>query len=297
VHGTVDATLVRTSLAMSKPTKHYGKFRIRWKDEHDVRQSAVYDDRAQAALELRRRELEVEERRRGLRPAVLAPKKFDALADYWEENRAPQKRSGKNDKSILRRHLRPAFTGVTLADPAVWIPLTDRYVVEHWALDVKTIANHLTLLVSMLNVAVDLGWLAKVPRIRKPKVRLISKDYSYLRTEDELARFLRAARAEGENVYALYATAVYTGARAGELAALRWEDVDFEQRLITIQRSFDGPTKADDVRYVPIVDALLPILRAWRLMHPGMLVFTNRDGRMLGRSALKRPEFAGGQFA
>ncbi len=83
----------------------------------------------------------------------------------------------------------------------------------------------------MLNVAVDLGWLTKVPRIRKPRVRLISKDYSYLRTEDELARFLRAARAEGENVYALYATAIYTGARAGELAALRWEDVDFDQRL------------------------------------------------------------------
>jgi hypothetical protein len=48
--------------------------------------------------------------------------------------------------------------------------------------------------------------------------------------------------------------------------------------------TFDGPTKADDVRYVPIVDALLPTLRAWRLRHPGRLVSTNRDGGMLAPS-------------
>src|SRR5437868_4520369 len=58
-----------------------------------------------------------------------------------------------------------------------------------------------------------------------------------------------------------------------------------ERRLITVQRSFDGPTKAGDVRYVPILDVLLPILQQWHELHPGTLVFTNRDGRMLGKSA------------
>ncbi len=145
----------------------------------------------------------------------------------------------------------------------------------------KTVANHLTLLGSLLRLAVELEWMPRAPRVRKPKVRLISQDFAYLRTDDEIARFLRAAREEGEAVHALYATAIYTGARAGELAGLHWDAVNLERRLITIQRSFDGPTKADDVRYVPVVDALLPILRAWRLRHPGRLVFTNRDGEML----------------
>ena len=86
-------------------------------------------------------------------------------------------------------------------------------------------------------------------------------------------------------VFALYATAVFTGMRAGELAGLRWDGVSFERRLITVQRSFDGPTKAGDVRYVPILDVLLPILKQWHELHPGTLVFTNRDGRMLGKSA------------
>jgi integrase len=51
--------------------------------------------------------------------------------------------------------------------------------------------------------------------------------------------------------------------RAGELAALEWPDIDFERRLITVQRSFDGPTKSDRVRYVPILTPLLSILREW----------------------------------
>jgi integrase len=86
-------------------------------------------------------------------------------------------------------------------------------------------------------------------------------------------------------VFDLYATAIYTGMRAGELAGLHWEDVSFERRLITVQRSFDGPTKADDVRYLPILDPLLPVLRERRLRQAGRLVFTNEDGRMLQPSA------------
>jgi integrase len=117
-----------------------------------------------------------------------------------------------------------------------------------------------------------------VPRIHKPRIRINSKDFSYLRTDEEVRRFLRAAAEEGEMVEMLNKTAFYTGARAGELAGLEWPDIDFETRLITIQRSFDGPTKSDEVRHVPILDVLLPDLKRWKLRHPGRLVFTNRDG-------------------
>jgi integrase len=268
---------------VGKPIKHYDKWRIRWVDEQGRRQSEVYEDRKEAALALQRHELEVEERRRGLRPAPIQPKQFKDVAEYWETNRAPQKRSRRDDISILKQ-LRAAFADASLGDPAAWIPLIDRYIAARSHLNKKTVANHLTLLGSVLNLAVELGWMAKAPRIRKPKVRLISKDYSYLRSDEEIARFLRVAQEEGLEVYVLYATAVYTGMRAGELAGLLWADVDLERRLITVQRSFDGPTKADDVRYVPILDALLPILREWRLRHPGRLVFTNRDGAMHGKS-------------
>ncbi len=218
--------------------------------------------------------------KRGLRAPPAPEKKTvgDAL-DYWVTNRAPQKRSGGDDESIIRCHLRPTFGHLRLRE--LGVQHVDAFVATRAKLDPKTVHNLLTLLISVLNAAVDLGWLAKVPRIKKPKVRMFSADYRYLRTDQERDTFLRAARDEGEDVVTLYATAVFTGMRAGELGGLRWDDVDFERRLITVQRSYDGPTKAGDVRYVPILTVLLSMLRAWRLRCPGALVFPNRDGRML----------------
>ena len=68
--------------------------------------------------------------------------------------------------------------------------------------------------------------------------------------ETEARRLLDAAQAEP--LFALFHTAVTTGARLGELLALRWQDVDFNQRRATISRSVRrfadrgyifGPTK------------------------------------------------------
>lgn len=261
-----------------RPFRFRGRFAIRFTDEAGRRVRRTFDSRADAALALAQEKARVEEVKRGLRSPAPPDKSFGEICDYWLESRAPQKRSRIHDESIIRRHLRPALGDVRLRD--LGVAQVDRFVAERAHLDRKTIANHLTLLVSMLNVAVDLGWLVKAPRIRKPRVPVFTRDYRYLRNDDEVRRLLDAAAEEGDLVFALYATAVYTGLREGELAGLEWSDVDLERRLITVQRSFGGPTKADDVRYVPILDALLPMLRQWRLRCPGKHVFPNRDGRM-----------------
>ncbi len=263
---------------MAKPTKFRDRWRIRWLDENGRRQSECYADRREAALALKRIEANVAEIRAGRRNAPPPERSFGELCDRWIEARVPLKRSGKDDESIIRCHLRPAFGSLSLRE--VGVAQADAFAGARQHLDKKTVANLLTLLVAMLNYACDLEWIEKVPRIRKPRVRLINADYQWLRTRDEIDRFLRAGADEGPLVHVLYATAIYTGARQGELAALEWCDVDFERRLITIQRSFEGPTKAEDVRHAPIVDALLPLLREWRLRSPGRLLFPNREGRM-----------------
>jgi hypothetical protein len=58
-------------------------------------------------------------------------------------------------------------------------------------------------------------WLLRVPSFQKPKVALFSTDYRYLRSEEEIRRFLAAAREQDEHVFVLYATAIYTGSRPG----------------------------------------------------------------------------------
>jgi len=268
--------------AVAKPIKHYGKWRVRWIDAGGKRRSATFDTYKEAEQALRRQQVEADEIRDGVRRPVQPDRTFGDLADYWLEHRAPHKRSAKDDESMIRRYLRPTFGHLRLAD--VTVQRVDAF---RAGLDLsdKTVHNILTLLVAMLNLAVELEWIARAPRIRKPRIRHGGRDFNYLRTDDDIARFLRAARAEGELVFVLYATATYTGMRAGELAGLRWACVDLDRRLITVERSYTGPTKAGDVRYVPILDPLLPVLREWRLRCPGELVFPNQAGNMHGPSA------------
>jgi integrase len=270
---------------MAKPIKHGSKWRIRWFDEDGRRRSKVFDTYREAELAAARVQVETDEARRGLRPRTSAAELvFQDLADRWEEHRAAHKRSGRSDLSIIRRHLLPRFSmkplcevGVAEADA-----LKSQLLRTH---SPKTVHNILTLLRAMLNYAVDLGWLAKVPRIRKPKLTHSMDGYRWLKTNGEIRRLLRAAQLEGDELHALYATAIYTGMRAGELAGLRWTCINLERRLITVRASYEGPTKSGESRYVPIVDPLLPILRAQRLRVPGRLVFTNAAGNMHQASA------------
>ena len=181
---------------MAVPVRHNEKWRIRWFDENGKRQSEVYDERPAALRALRGHEVRVDEIKLGIRRPQIADKTFGELCDYWIERRVPQKRSGHHDESILRRHLRPAFGALRLR--ALGVQEVDAFAVAQHHLDPKTLSNHLTLLGSMLRVAMDLEWIDRVPRIRKPRVRIFNADFSYLRSDDEIRRVLLAARDEGE---------------------------------------------------------------------------------------------------
>ncbi len=268
---------------MARPTKFKDKWRIRWMDETGSRKSRVFFTFDEADLALKTAEAEVAKIRAGLRMARPLERKFDELCDYWVSSRAPLKRSGKNDESIIRAHLRDFFGTQRIRD--LGQRQVDAYRASRRHLSDKTVNNHLTLFISMLNAGLDMGWLHKVPRLRKPKVHLANQDYRYLKSSQEIERFLASAKEEGETVHALYAVAIGTGMRFGELAGLKWSRVDFERRLIAVEVSYDGPTKNGEVRYVPIFNDLLTVLRAWRLMQPGVLVFANRSGCMFGKSA------------
>lgn len=68
----------------------------------------------------------------------------------------------------------------------------------------------------------------KAPRPERRKMRCFDAD--------EARRFLVACAAEGAKWQALFTTLLLTGARPGELKALRWEDVDLIAGVLHIQR-------------------------------------------------------------
>ncbi len=89
-------------------------------------------------------------------------------------------------------------------------------------------------------------------------------------TIEEQQKFLEVAKSSHN--YYQYALLLETGLRTGELIALTWNDVDFENRTLTIRKSMEyrysngcwraGPTKSpQSYRTIPLTNRALEILK------------------------------------
>jgi integrase len=111
-------------------------------------------------------------------------------------------------------------------------------------------------------------------------------------TADEVA----ARCAEDAQDAELFRVLAYTGLRVGEVLALRWGDVDLTGRRLIVQRavsaSVEGPTKAWQVRYVPLADPPHDALQRLRAREDFTMrddyVFCARLGGRLDDSALRK---------
>ena len=142
-----------------------------------------------------------------------------------------------------------------------------------------TINRDHALLKAMFTKAINLGLMKENPAKR---VRL-EKEIPRMRflTREEVHRLVEAS----ENKWAPYLRpiiimAVNTGMRRGEILSLRWEDVDFDRRVISIKR-----TKNDQPREIPMTDWLFEALCDWRKKSQKRLdngfVFSNNNGHPL----------------
>lgn len=104
--------------------------------------------------------------------------------------------------------------------------------------------------------------------------------------KEEIYKLLNVARETNCKWYPIWAMAVLTGCRSGELYALAWKDIDFSKNIISVNKSYNNKlkqvksTKAGYWRNVPMNEELkklllslkktsktehiLPRLREWR---------------------------------
>ena len=136
-----------------------------------------------------------------------------------------------------------------------------------------TVNRYLALLRSVLNYAVTAGYLQASPVRRFARGSYLlpeprPKRSPPLASNAEAARLLEAIREGWRAWYALYAFLLLTGARRGEAAGLRWEDIDLTRRLVTIRRSYDALPKSGEERTVPISTELATVLAEHRKRDP-----------------------------
>ncbi|HYA45309.1 MAG TPA: site-specific integrase [Acidimicrobiales bacterium] len=136
----------------------------------------------------------------------------------------------------------------------------------------SSIHQHHSILHASLGRAVKWGLIANNPADRATAPRPARSNASAPAVAD-VQRLIAAAEADGDAVVATaIALGAVTGARRGELCALRWSDIDWERRMITIARSLtviraqpaEGPTKTHQRRDVAVDPAIAALLTARR---------------------------------
>lgn len=118
---------------------------------------------------------------------------------------------------------------------------------------------------------------------------------------EDLRRVLAYLREKEPDWYPLFLTMALTGARFGEVSALRWSDIDEDADVIWIRRSQwhgrVGTTKTGKVRDVPLPPPLKAVLKQHRQrlvrdQAPGLsegLVFPSRVGTYRRNASLRKP--------
>ena len=85
--------------------------------------------------------------------------------------------------------------------------------------------------------------------IRRPKKKVSVEELEDIEIhkkfleKDELFQFLEVAKYHHspQNSFEVFTTLAYTGMRAGELLALKWSDIDFENNTISITKTYYNP--------------------------------------------------------
>ncbi len=107
---------------------------------------------------------------------------------------------------------------------------------------------------AMYNKAIEWGWDGQNPTNGIKKNREVKRD-RFL-TLDEVPRFIAAVNAEELMPRSYIWMLLYTGARKSNVLAMRWEEIDFTQRMWRIP-----DTKNGDPVNVPLVDRAMDLLR------------------------------------
>jgi integrase len=160
-------------------------------------------------------------------------------------------------------------------------------------LSAKSVRNVLVLIQGIFSLAVDNDLILRSPVRRRHKPALQRREKTVW-TADQVGQIVAAVSVEHR---AMFICAALTGVRLGELLALKWRHVDFENRVLHIQQSLWGgevqtPKTLASVRRICFGDALAAALteRMQVTTHigPEDFIFAKSNGEPLHPDVVRR---------
>lgn len=213
--------------------------------------------------------------------------RLDVYLERWLASRttlAP--RTVESYRSRVTHHIAPAVGRIRLSDLEVVDvqEMVDAVAKTHSAQTAKHCRNILS---SALRQAVR--WqLVTVNVARAVDAPVVRRKMPKPLPTDQVQAFLDATADDPR--HAFYVLAFTTGMRRGEMLALRWEDIDWKRRQVSVNATLRqvsrwrfrrDPTKTErSTRTVPLSDLAYDALKAHQKVAPSTLfVFARPDGR------------------
>ncbi|MCX5741464.1 MAG: site-specific integrase, partial [Proteobacteria bacterium] len=208
----------------------------------------------------------------------------DATDAWFAALKASGSRSLEPYGEFLKYQILPTLGTVPIA------ALTKKHIVR-WRDDLATKGNRkgggyaptsinsaLGCLSSAFSYFVSQEWLTVNPCFGVEQAQVPLRSFNWIKTRPELERLLLTC---ADDLRDMIAVSVGTAVRIDELLHLQWDDVDLDNRLLTIQRGRKGPPKNGRIRHVPIVNSMMPVFQRRALQRAGhALVFPGTDGKV-----------------
>ena len=199
---------------------------------------------------------------------------FEELAQLWLENYKTTVKPStfENVKSKVEKMTEEHFKELKLKKITVAycqkivIKLSKSYVLYNHYLSVINRIFKYAVLMDVLNSN-------PFDKVIKPKSRQTQRKGNFL-TKEELKEFLKLAQtATLSYFFPLVHLMAYTGLRQGEALALKWSDIDFENKKITVDKTavrikekqtLQTPKTKNSKRVISIDPTTLSILKSWK---------------------------------
>ncbi|MEX1363864.1 MAG: site-specific integrase [Nannocystaceae bacterium] len=189
---------------------------------------------------------------------------------------------------LCKNHLIPAFGRKRL--DRIRAEDIQRYKADRAEFMASTLNLHLTLLLCILNMAIEWGVIEKLPvkikRLKEAKPALKFYDF------DELDRLVLAAEQfDHPNPLLAVLLGAEAGLRRGELSGLTWSDIDLKHNTLTVKRQvwrgMEGPPKSGRPRTVPLAPRLRAALQEHRHLRGPNVLWTEYNTRPHGTTVDK----------
>ena len=199
---------------------------------------------------------------------------FEELAQLWLENYKTTVKPStfENVKSKVEKMTEEHFEGMKLKK--ITVAYCQKVVIE--LSKTYVLYNHyLSVINRIFKYAVLMDILDSNPfdKVIKPKSRQTQRKGNFL-TKEELKEFLKLAKtATLSYFFPLVHLMSYTGLRQGEALALKWSDIDFENKKITVNKTaarikekqtLQTPKTKNSKRVISIDPTTLSILKSWK---------------------------------